>query len=470
MCAPDRLPAAPLCLSLPYALIYTIMDYQSAVDYILSFADYERLSRSAVVFDLRRMEMLLDRLGKPQNVAKSVHITGTKGKGSTSAMVASILIQAGYRTGLYTSPHLLSINERIQVDGQNITEDAFARLTGLMKPEVEAVNSFGQYGRLTTFELLTALGFLYFHEMKADFQVLEVGLGGRLDATNVIQKPEVCVITSISYDHTDVLGHTLTQIATEKCGIIKPGCIVVSAPQHPEAMAVIERVCGEKGVRLIRVGEDVTWRRKTSGPEGQSFVLSGVTGAYDLTIPLLGEHQVENAAVAVSAISALMDRGVQISNQSIVRGMAQVSWPGRLQILRRKPCVVVDGAHNADSSNKLMRALKQYFNFQRLFIIFGASLDKDLGGMVAELAPYPHKTIIVRTHHPRAVNPEALVSEFARYGARAEIIEEVPEAVEAALSQANPDDLICATGSLFVVAEVMEYLRKGNNRITNGGV
>ena len=446
------------------------MDYQSAVDYILSFADYERISRSAVVFDLRRMEMLLDRLGKPQDTAKSVHITGTKGKGSTSAMVASILTQAGYRTGLYTSPHLLSINERIQVDGKNITEDAFARLTGLMKPEVEAVNNFGEYGRLTTFELLTALGFLYFREVGADFQVLEVGLGGRLDATNIIQKPEVCVITSISYDHTDVLGHTLTQIATEKCGIIKPGCVVVTSPQTPEAMAVIERVCQEKEVRLISVGEDVTWRRKTSSPEGQSFVLSGLTGVYDLTIPLVGEHQVENAAVAVSAIWALTERGVQISHQSIVKGMAQVNWPGRLQILRRKPYLIVDGAHNADSSRKLMRALKQYFNFKRLFLIFGASSDKDLGGIVAELAPYPDKTIIVRAHHPRAVNPEVLVSEFARYGAKAEIIEEVPGAVEAALSQANPDDLICATGSLFVVAEVMEHLRKGNKRITHGGV
>jgi len=436
------------------------MDYQSAVDYILSFADYERLPRSAVVFDLRRMEMLLDRLGKPQDFAKSVHITGTKGKGSTSAMIASVLAQAGYRTGLYTSPHLLSINERIQVDGQNITEDAFARLTALMKPQVDAVNKFGEYGRLTTFELLTALGFLYFREMKADYQVLEVGLGGRLDATNVIQQPEVCVITSISYDHTDVLGHTLTQIATEKCGIIKPGCVVVSSPQNPEAMAVIEGVCREKRVRLIRVGEDVTWRHKTTGLDGQSFVLSDLIGDYDLTIPLIGEHQVENAAVAVSAISALMDRGVQVSHQSIIKGLAQVNWPGRLQILRRKPYIVVDGAHNADSSKKLMKALKQYFSFKRLFLIFGASSDKDLGGMVAELAPYPDKVIIVRAHHPRAVHPEVLVAEFAKHGVKAEIIAEVPQAVSSALSQAYPDDLICATGSLFVVAEVIEYMEK----------
>lgn len=436
------------------------MDYQSAVDYILSFADYERIPRSAVVFDLRRMEMLLDRLGKPQDFAKTVHITGTKGKGSTSAMIASVLTQAGYRTGLYTSPHLLSINERIQVDGKNISEEAFARLTDLLKPEVEAVNKSGEYGRLTTFELLTALGFLYFREMKCDFQVLEVGLGGRLDATNVIRNPEVCVITSISYDHTDVLGHTLTQIATEKCGIIKSACITVSAPQNPEAMSVIERVCREKGIRLIQVGEDVTWRQKTSNPEGQSFVVNGITGTYDLTIPLLGEHQVENAAVAVSAVWSLTERGVQISHQSLVKGMANVNWPGRLQVLRHKPYLIVDGAHNADSSKKLMKALKQYFQFKRLFLIFGASSDKDLGGIVAELAPYPDKVITVRAHHPRAVNPEVLVAEFTKHGVKAEVIDDAPRAVDRALSQAKADDLICATGSLFVVAEVIEYLLK----------
>jgi dihydrofolate synthase/folylpolyglutamate synthase len=346
------------------------------------------------------------------------------------------------------------------VDGRNITEDAFARLTGLMKPEVEAVNSFGQYGRLTTFELLTALGFLYDREVKADYQVLEVGLGGRLDATNIIEKPEVCVITSISYDHMDVLGHTLTQIAAEKCGIIKPGCVAVSSPQNPEAMAVIERVCREKGVRLIRVGKDVTWQRKSLSPDGQSLTLTGFTGDYDLTIPLVGEHQLENAAAAVTAVTVLQERGAKISREAVIRGMRQVDWPGRLQILRRMPYVVVDGAHNADSSRKLMKALKQYFPFQRLFLIFGASSDKDLGGIVAELAPYPDKVIIVRAHHPRAVAPEALVAEFAKHDVNAEAIEETSKAVDTALSQTTPHDLICATGSLFVVAEVMEYLRK----------
>jgi len=240
------------------------MNFPAAVDYILSFADYERLPRSALVFDLRRVEQLLERLGNPQNAARSVHIAGTKGKGSTAAMIASILTRSGYRVGLYTSPHLLSITERLQVDGKPIAEDTFARLVDMLKPEVEAVNQLGTYGELTTFELLTALAFIYFREMGVHYQVLETGLGGRLDATNVIT-PEVCVITSISYDHMDVLGDTLTKIATEKAGIIKPGSTMVCSPQFPEAMAVIERTCRERGVKLIKAGSDVTWERKSFG-------------------------------------------------------------------------------------------------------------------------------------------------------------------------------------------------------------
>jgi len=435
------------------------VDYQTALDYILSFADYERLPRSAVVFDLRRIEMLLERLGSPQGAVRSIHIAGTKGKGSTAAMIASILTRAGYTTGLYTSPHLLSITERLQVDGMSITEDAFSRLVAVLKPEVEVVNRSGGFGELTTFELLTALAFLYFKEKGVDYQVLEVGLGGRLDATNVV-KPEVCVITSISYDHMDVLGDTLTQIATEKAGIIKPGCVVVCSPQFPESMAVIERVCRGWGVRLVRVGSDVTWQRQAFSPEGQSFGLSGMLGSYELEIPLLGEHQLENAATAVAVVEVLAELGAKISTESVTAGLAQVHWPGRLQILRREPRVIVDGAHNADSAKRLVKALERYFDFDRLFLIFGASSDKNITGMVAELASLSSKVIVTRSRHPRAVEPDELVSEFSKWGVIPETTENVASAVELALSRAEPGDLICATGSLFIVAEVMEYMLK----------
>ena len=433
------------------------MDYQAALDYILSFADYERLPRSALVFDLRRIERLLARLGNPQHAAKSIHVAGTKGKGSTAAMIASILTQAGCRTGLYTSPHLLSPMERIQIDGQSVAENAFGRLVAMIKPEVETVNASGGLGELTTFELLTALAFIYFRETEVDYQVLEVGLGGRLDATSVV-RPEVCVITSISFDHTDVLGDTLSQIAAEKAGIIKSGSILVCSPQPSEAMEVIERICRERGVRLVKVGREVTWERQAISPEGQSFRLSGLAGEYNLEIPLLGEHQLENAATAVAALEVLATREAKTSLESIKRGLSQVRWSGRLQVLRREPWVIVDGAHNADSARRLNQALRQYFSFARVFLIFGASSDKNIAGMVAELASLPREVIVTRSHHPRAVAPAVLGIEFSKCGIVTEEAENVAAAVELALVRANPADLICATGSLFVVAEVMEYM------------
>ena len=435
------------------------MDYQAALDYVLRFADYERMPRSALVFDLRRIEALLKRLNNPQEAAKSIHIAGTKGKGSTVAMIASILTQAGYRTGLYTSPHLLDFTERIQIDGRPIAREDFAGLVAKLKPEVEAVNALSAFGELTTFEILTALAFIYFKEREVDYQVLETGLGGRLDATNVV-KPEVCAITSISFDHTDVLGNTLAQIAREKAGIIKPGSTAVCAPQSPEAMEVIVRICQERGVRLVRIGSDVAWRRKAFSSEGQTFHLNGLLGKYEFNLPLLGEHQLENAATAVAAAEVLVEQGARISPQSIARGLAQVHWPGRLQILKRKPWIIVDGAHNADSAMRLVKALKGYFKYDRAFLIFGASADKDIAGMVSELAHFPDRVIVTRSRHPRAVAIDTLASEFSRYGITPEVAENISAAVELALARAKPADLICATGSLFIVAEVMEYMLK----------
>ncbi|MBM4448047.1 MAG: bifunctional folylpolyglutamate synthase/dihydrofolate synthase [Chloroflexi bacterium] len=435
------------------------MDFKTAVDYILSFADYERMPRSAVVFDLRRMEQLLARMGNPQDAARSVHITGTKGKGSTAAMIASILVQSGYRTGLYTSPHLLSIRERIQVDGQQIAGGEFARLTGIMKPEVAAINARADFGTLTTFEILTALAFAHFRDKKVAYQVVEVGLGGRLDATNMV-RPDICVITSISYDHTDVLGETLAKIAGEKGGIIKPGSTVVTASQSAEAMRVLAKVCRQRNAKMVRVGRDVTWQRQSFRPEGQSFKLRGLKGEYSLTLPLLGEHQLENAAIAVAAAELLAERGAKITAGTITSGIASVSWPGRLQILRQKPWVVVDGAHNSDSMRKLAAALRQYFNYEKAFVIFGASSDKNIAGMAAELASFPAQLILTCSQHPRAVAVERLQAEFARQGIGFEVSAGVESAVAKALSMAGPDDLICATGSLFLVAEVMAYMLK----------
>jgi len=431
------------------------VNYQAALDYVLAFADYERLPRSAVVFDLRRVEMLLERLGNPQVAARSVHIAGTKGKGSTAAMIASMLTESGYRTGLYTSPHLLSFTERIRIDGRNIAEVDFARLVEAIMPEAGAVNQSGGLGELTTFELLTALAFTYFQEAEADYQVLETGLGGRLDATNVVQ-PEVCVITSISLDHMDVLGDTLARIAAEKAGIIKPGSTVVCAPQFPEAMEVIAKTCQDRDARLVRIGTEVTWQRRNFSPDGQSFQLRSSKREYSLDLPLLGEYQLENAATAVAAIEELSDPEAKISPESIAAGLKHVRWPGRLQVLRRQPWFIVDGAHNAYSAKRLGEALQRYFSFDRAIIIFGASSDKDIAGLVTEISAFASETIVTGSRHPRAVEPCVLAGEFSRLGKPTQTAVDVATAVELALSQATPDDLICATGSIFLIAEVME--------------
>src|SRR4030042_173219 len=426
------------------------MNYQEALEYLLRFADYERLPRSGIVWDIKRIERLLAKLGNPQNHARSVHIAGTKGKGISAAMAASILKNAGYRVGLYTSPHLLSYTERIQVDCRNISEEDWTKVVQRVKPYVEAENSLGDLGELTTFEIYTAMAFLHFQRVKADWQVIEVGLGGRLDATNVIQ-PVVCVITSISYDHTDVLGNTLAKIAGEKAGIIKPGVVVICAPQFPEAMEVIEGRCEEKGVRLIQVGRDVTWERVGFNAEGQSFRVKGLKGQYDLQIPLLGEFQMENAAIAVAAMEVLEEKGTKGWSQSIVEGLKNVNWPGRMQVLRRSPLVVVDSAHNAYSMQRMAEALKGYFRYERAKLILGFGADKDVAGMVREAVKVTDDIVVVASRHPRALKAATLVAEFQKQGVTPRVAESVKEAIALALEEAGPNDLIGAAGRLFGV-------------------
>jgi dihydrofolate synthase/folylpolyglutamate synthase len=433
------------------------MDYRESLEYLLKFADYERLPRSGIVWDLKRIERLLVRLGDPHKVARSVHVAGTKGKGSTAAMIASVLKSAGYKVGLYTSPHMLSYTERIQVNGKPITEAEWAKLVEILKPHVEAENALGDLGELTTFELYTAMAFLHFQRVKADWQVVEVGLGGRLDATNVV-KPEVGVITSISYDHTDVLGNTLGKIAGEKAGIIKPGADVVSAPQFPEAMEVIERVCRDKGVRLIRVGEDVTWERGEFDIEGQDFRVKGRKSEYDIWMPLLGEHQIENAAVAVAACEVLVERGAEINPEAIVEGVRSVNWPGRLQVLGREPWVVVDGAHNAYSVQRLGEALERYFRCEKVTLVMGFGNDKDVSGMAREAVKITGDIIVVASRHPKAMKPEALRAEFQKHGVTPRVVNSVNEAMRLAMEGAGHNDLVCAAGSIFVIAEVMEMM------------
>ncbi len=397
-------------------------------------------------------------MGNPHLAARTIHVAGTKGKGSTAAMVASILKEAGCRVGFYSSPHLLSYTERIRVDGENISEADWVALTEAVQPHVEAENADGEFGELTTFEIFTAMAFLHFRNVKADYQVMEVGLGGRLDATNVVPGPEVCIITSISYDHTDVLGKTLDKIAGEKAGIIKPGVPVVSAPQFPEAMAVIERVCAEKSARLIRVGADITWQPEQFDKQGQSFHLNGRTGNYELRIPLLGAYQMENAANAVATAELLAAKDARINADAMAAGLANVKWPGRLHVLRENPTVVVDGAHNAYSMQRLGQALQFHFDYDRLALILGFGNDKDVSGMMDEAVHIADDIYIVTSRHPKAVKGDMLREEFIKRGARPHLTASVKAALETAMSAVGPRGLVCAAGSIFVISEVMELL------------
>ena len=437
------------------------MDYQQAVDYIFSYTDYEKepMPHDPAFYDLRRVEELLFRLGNPHLGAKTVHIAGTNGKGSIAAMIASVLSASGYATGLYTSPHLHIWRERLRVNGELISEEEFVALIERLKPEVEAVNREATYGELTTFELLTALAFAYFKLKGAEFQVLEVGMGGKFDATNVII-PEVCIITSISFDHTDVLGNSLAEIAAEKAGIIKPGSTVVMSPQPDEVCRVIEETCINCGAELVKVGSDVAWRRLGFDANRQLLQVEGKLGSYELSIPLLGDHQLVNAATAVAALEVLAGKGFNISLSSIIDGLAQVRWPGRLQILSRHPLLIVDGAHNPDGARKLKQSLEQNFDFDRAILVIGASSDKDIVGVVSELAPLFDKVIITCSRHPRAMATPPIVAEFRRCGVEAQAVEAVSEALSLALALAGDSDLICVAGSLFVVGEAIEEVKR----------
>lgn len=439
--------------------------YQEALDYIYSFIDYslKRTFRySPENFNLGRMEKLAKSLGNPHQGYPIIHVAGTKGKGSVAAMCASVLQAAGYRVGFYTSPHLQDFNERIQVDGESISRADVVTLINEMKPNIAAIPE------LTTFEITTALGMLYFARCGVEAAVFEVGLGGRLDATNIVQ-PIVSVITSISYDHTYVLGNTLAEIAGEKAGIIKENVPVVSAPQEGEALQVIARIAAEKKAPLTQVGEHYLFTPLSYSLDGQSFSVwsqglkhglrkfrgsSALNGQQPrtFTIPLLGHHQVTNAATAYAALQTACSAGIEISEEDIRQGLAKVVWPGRFEVLRREPPVVLDSAHNRDSAQKLRQTIDDYFPGYPVILVFGASEDKDIQGMFAELLPRVERVIATQSIHPRAIDSEKLVAFAQQFDKPARAISRIEDALQEALMIGQNGYLILVTGSLFIVA------------------
>src|SRR5258706_3902315 len=430
--------------------------YNAALDYLYSFVDYSLKHSSELAnayFNLDRMFALMESLGNPQKKYPIIHVAGTKGKGSVSALCAWGLQAAGYEVGLYTSPHLLDYAERIQINGQPISHEQLIELVEEIKPHVAKIE------KLTTFEITTALGFMAFAKYGVNAAVFEVGLGGRLDATNIVT-PKVSVITSLSYDHMAVLGDTLAKIAGEKAGIIKQGVPVVSAPQKEEALEVLERVAKLQGCSFTLVGKDVKFERLTSSLDGQSLHLSSFifSSTLDFAIPLLGKHQIENAATAYTAIKT---SGIPISDEAIQKGFSQVKWRARFEVVRRDPPIILDSAHNQDSFVRLREALEEYFPGKMTYLIFGASEDKNIPGMFAELKPKIKKLIATCADHPRALEPEKIIELAKQAGLESEAVSPVESAFARALDLSAKDgSIVLSAGSMFVTAEVMRAWHK----------
>ncbi len=430
--------------------------YQNALDYLYSFVDYSLKHASELAkaeFNLDRMRDLMSLLGNPQNDYPIIHIAGSKGKGSTAAFTASALRAASYRVGLYTSPHLQDFTERMQINGIPIPQDDFAVLVEEIKPAV------AQVPYITTFELTTALAFLYFSRQKVSAAVFEVGLGGRLDATNILT-PLVSVITSLSLEHTAVLGNTLTQIAREKAGIVKEGHPLVASPQKVEAVRVLELVAEEYSVPLTLVGRDIFYKVKKKSIDGQMLeVWMRNQPKMKLSIPLLGEHQVENAVTAYAALLAARREGLIFNAAQLKQGFAETEWAGRFEIWREKPPIVLDSAHTPDSVTKLRQTLDEYFPKMPIVMIFGVSEDKNLGAMLKELAPRLEKVILTRSTHPRAVEAQKMIEFAEQAGVAYEAIEPVEVALARALEIANTRGiLLLSAGSIFLTAAVREIL------------
>ncbi|MBM3178908.1 MAG: bifunctional folylpolyglutamate synthase/dihydrofolate synthase [Chloroflexi bacterium] len=426
--------------------------YNKALDYLYSFVDYSLKHSSELAkadFNLDRMFALMESLGNPQKKYPIIHVAGTKGKGSVSALCASALKAAGYTAGLYTSPHLLDYCERIQINGEPISHEQLVDLVEEIKPYVAEIE------KLTTFEITTALAFMAFAKYGVNAAVFEVGLGGRLDATNIVI-PKVSVITSLSYDHMAVLGNTLALIAGEKAGIIKPGVPVVSSPQTDEALEVLERVAKLKNASFTLVGQDTKFELINSSLDGQTLRISSDfrPSTLDLQIPLLGNHQIENAATAYAALKV---SGIPITDEQIQKGFSQVQWRARFEVARRDPPVIFDSAHNQDSFAKLSETLQTYFPDQMVYLIFGASEDKNIPGMFAELKPKIRKIIITRADHPRALEMEQIQELAEQAGAESEAIIPVSDALVRALELSSKDgSIVLSAGSMFVTAEVMK--------------
>lgn len=397
---------------------------------------------------LDRTRELLGRLDDPHKDLKFVHITGTNGKGSTAAMVSNVLRRAGFKTGLYTSPHLWHFGERFQVNGTPIADEDLGRITQRVLDAAQNMTD-----PATEFELMTGVAMLYFKEQGCDLVVLEVGLGGRLDSTNIIPAPEVAVMTNLGLEHTDQLGDTLELIAKEKAGIIKPGCRAVLYHQSREVEQVVEDVCREKGVELTITDLDSVKVDKIC-PEGQYFHYCGEK----YHIPMVGGYQVCNAATAIEVIKALRRGGWDIPEQALREGLSTASWPGRMELAHRSPDLVIDGGHNPQCMEAIAHSLPQLYPGKKIHFLVGVMGDKDYPDMIGKILPLAHSFVTLTPDSPRALSAQDLARFLEEKGAKATPCESVEEGLRTVLAQAGPEEVICACGSLYMVGELRHLL------------
>jgi dihydrofolate synthase/folylpolyglutamate synthase len=448
------------------------MNYAEAVEYLQSFPDMERGTHGsrAPSMSLETMKSLLTALDNPQNGRHTIHVTGSKGKGSTSWMISSILTEAGFDTALYTSPHMHSYRERLAFNGVPVSEERFTRGLSDIREIVDQEIKNGA-GPFSTFGILTAL--FFYLVSKSDppiqWQIVEVGLGGRYDATNVFDTKDVAVITAISLEHTEILGSTQSEIAANKAGIITPGCFTVLGPQKdPAVRSAIGRKCHHVGAALVDVKRSYKIKSQKADLTGSIFSLEGMKGPQVFQTPMIGAHQIDNAATAAVCVMGMMERGVEITTQNIVDGLAKAKLEGRFELMSGRgtdrpdePTIVLDGAHNHESAQALGMALRNMLGRPMCTFILGVNNDKNISAIYRELTSIAKNVITTRSTNLRAMDPQD-IAEALDMQSKIDVVttQNVGEAIDKALETAVKDDVICITGSLYLVAEAREYLNK----------
>lgn len=427
------------------------MGYQEALDYL------SQLETFGWHPGLVRIEKLMEILGNPEQDLRFVHVGGTNGKGSVTATLASVMTACGYRTGMFISPHLCSYRERIQIDGRLIPPERLASLVSYVRGKIREMTRQG-YEHPTGFEVSTAIAILYFREEKTDLAVIEVGLGGAIDSTNVIT-PLVSVITNVTLDHMDYLGETVRQIAGVKAGIIKPGVPIITASEHLDALDVIRQEARAKEAPLHRVGHELYYNILSAHETGTRFMIKDASDdALEIFTPLVGAHQAVNGTTVMLVLRTLQTMGYVFDPEGIRTGFRRTRWPARLELVGTRPKILLDAAHNCDGANKLRRSLNTIYQYRRLIYVIGMLADKQRRQVLAKLGPIADVIVVTRPNSPRAGDWEAMAEEARNYTPYVYKEESIEKAVDLALAQAGPEDLVCITGSIYMVAEAREYI------------